>query len=173
MISSVSLSASDPRTIELPCFSSRILCLREDILDKEEVAKKFEQEDVVLHEFQQLQKKDDDFSLLSNLFPQLDDTAYVPYCDLSFELSEEMEVQKEVTVRLPISSVNSLTEMPNPSCSGVSREFPSLTENVCTSLSCLCTLLTFCYCFYFFSLKQNSTCLIESNFQLTAGTWTC
>ncbi|XP_019162632.1 PREDICTED: lysine-specific demethylase JMJ706-like [Ipomoea nil] len=119
----------DPRSIELPCFTSRILCLREDILDKEEVAKKFEQEDAVLHAFQQLQKKDDDFSVLSNLFPQLDDTAYIPYCDLSFELSEEIEVQKEVTVRLPISSVNSSTEMPNPSCSGVSTEFPSFTGN--------------------------------------------
>lgn len=105
------------------------------------MAKKFEEEDVVLHEFQQLHKKDDDFSLLSNLFPQLEDSVYVPYCDLSIELTEEIEVPKEMTNRVPTSNVDCLTETPNPSSSGVST---SLTENVCTSFNCLGTL-SFCY----------------------------
>ncbi|VFQ90903.1 unnamed protein product [Cuscuta campestris] len=104
----------DPRSIELPCGSRRILCVREDVLEKEEAAKKFEEEDdAVLHEFQQLQKGDDDFSFLSKLFPELEDSAYIPYCDLSLELTEEAEVLKGETV----------------STSGVSKEFLSSTRN--------------------------------------------
>ncbi|PHU09872.1 hypothetical protein BC332_21732 [Capsicum chinense] len=34
--------SSDPRSLEFPCGSSRILCLREDILDMENAARHFE-----------------------------------------------------------------------------------------------------------------------------------
>ncbi|CAH9100863.1 unnamed protein product [Cuscuta epithymum] len=94
----------DPSSIELPCGSSRILCVREDIAEKEEVAKKFEEEGAVKHEVQNLNKIDDDFYVLPNLNHLQEGSFYSPYCDLNLELTEETEIAKEVTIHDPHSS---------------------------------------------------------------------
>lgn len=79
----------DPRSLHFPCGSSRILCLREDILDMEAAARQFELDKVVLHEVQQQSRKTDDFSLLVNMFPRAEDDGYVPYCEINFEWLED------------------------------------------------------------------------------------
>ncbi|KAF3656011.1 hypothetical protein FXO38_14412 [Capsicum annuum] len=54
--------SSDPRSLDFPCGSSRILCLREDILDMEDAARHFELD------------KDD---------------GYVPYCEINFDWTDD------------------------------------------------------------------------------------
>lgn len=107
----------DPWSLELPCGSNRTLCLREDILDMEDAAKKFEHEEVVLYEVQKLHRKSEDFLLISNLFPKVEDSDYVPYCDLSFELPGEVDSELERTVcktLLSMETGTSFSETPDP-----------------------------------------------------------
>ncbi|XP_016511421.2 LOW QUALITY PROTEIN: lysine-specific demethylase JMJ13 [Nicotiana tabacum] len=78
----------DPRSLDLPCGSSRTLCLREDFSDIETAARKFELDDVILHEIEQY-RESDDFSLLLNMFPRAEEEGYVPFCEIKFERSEE------------------------------------------------------------------------------------
>ncbi|KAM3291926.1 hypothetical protein P3S67_020215 [Capsicum chacoense] len=80
--------SSDPRSLDFPC-GSRILCLREDILDMEDAARHFELDKVVLHEVQQQSRKNDDFSLLLNMFPRAEDDGYVPYCEINFDWTDD------------------------------------------------------------------------------------
>lgn len=88
MISMMVVSLSDPRSLDLPCGSSRTLCLREDFSDIETAARKFELDDVILHEIEQY-RESDDFSLLLNMFPRAEEEGYVPFCEIKFERSEE------------------------------------------------------------------------------------
>ncbi|PHT97639.1 hypothetical protein BC332_33446 [Capsicum chinense] len=81
--------SSEPRSLDFPCGSSRILCLREDILDMEDAAGHFELDKVVLHEVQQQSRKNDDFSLLLNMFPRAEDDGYVPYCEINFDWTDD------------------------------------------------------------------------------------
>ncbi|KAF3676881.1 hypothetical protein T459_32276 [Capsicum annuum] len=81
--------SSDPRSLDFPCSSSRILCLKEDILDMEDAARHFELDKVVLHEVQQQSRKNDDFSLLLNMFPRAEDDGYVPYCEINFDWADD------------------------------------------------------------------------------------
>ncbi|PHU26314.1 hypothetical protein BC332_04646 [Capsicum chinense] len=81
--------SSDPRSLDFPCGSSRILCLREDILDMEDAARHFELDKVVLHEVQQQSRKNDDFSLLLNMFPRAEDDGYIPYCEINFDWADD------------------------------------------------------------------------------------
>ncbi|KAF3651441.1 hypothetical protein FXO37_18003 [Capsicum annuum] len=81
--------SSDPRSLDFPCSSSRILCLRRDILDMEDAARHFELDKIVLHEVQQQSKKNDDFSLLFNMFSRAEDDSYVPYCEINFDWAED------------------------------------------------------------------------------------
>ncbi|KAM3396658.1 hypothetical protein P3S68_000170 [Capsicum galapagoense] len=81
--------SSDPRSLDFPCGSSRILCLREDILDMEDTARHFELDKVVFHEVQQQSRKNDDFSLLLNMFPRAEDDGYVPYCEINFYWADD------------------------------------------------------------------------------------
>ncbi|VFR02149.1 unnamed protein product [Cuscuta campestris] len=84
----------DPRSLQLPCGRRRTLCLREDILNMEDASKKFEHEEVVLYEVQELLKKSEDFAILLNLFPEVNEGMdYVPYCDLHFEFPGEVDSQ--------------------------------------------------------------------------------
>lgn len=88
MIGLMVVSLSDPRSLDLPCGSSRTLCLREDFSDIETAARKFELDDVILHEIEQY-RESDDFSLLLNMFPRAEEEGYVPFCEIKFEWSEE------------------------------------------------------------------------------------
>ncbi|KAM3216196.1 hypothetical protein P3L10_025636 [Capsicum annuum] len=77
--------SSDLRSLDFPCGGSRILCLREDILDMKDAARHFKLDKVVLHEVQQQSRKNNDFSLLLNIFPRAEDDGYVPYCEINFD----------------------------------------------------------------------------------------
>ncbi|KAM3251313.1 hypothetical protein P3L10_005383 [Capsicum annuum] len=81
--------SSDPRSLDFPCGSSRIFCLREDILGMEDAARHFELDKVVLHEVQQQSRKNDDFSLLLNMFPRAEDDGYIPYCEINFDWADD------------------------------------------------------------------------------------
>ncbi|KAL3499985.1 hypothetical protein ACH5RR_039078 [Cinchona calisaya] len=77
----------DPKFLDLPCGGIQTLFLREDILDMEAVAKKFEQEKSILNEVQRHSRHNDDLILLSNIFPGAEANGYVPYRDVIFESS--------------------------------------------------------------------------------------
>lgn len=78
----------DPRSLGLPCIESPTLFLREDILDMESAAQKFEQKEDILHAVHQHFRNGDDFILLSNIFPNADRKAYIPYCEIECGSSE-------------------------------------------------------------------------------------
>lgn len=90
------VSSSDPRSLHFPCGSSRTLCLREDILDIETTARKFELDDNVLHDVAHYQEGDD-LALLLNMFPQAEEEGYVPYCEINFEWTVKAEDRVEQT----------------------------------------------------------------------------
>ncbi|KAM3200033.1 hypothetical protein P3L10_032393 [Capsicum annuum] len=80
---------SDPRSLDFPCGNSRILCLREDILDMEDAARHFELNKVILHGVQQQSRKNDDFSLLLNMFSRAEDDGCVPYYEINFDWADD------------------------------------------------------------------------------------
>ncbi|KAM3270869.1 lysine-specific demethylase isoform X1 [Capsicum chacoense] len=86
----------DPRSLHFPCGSSRTLCLREDILDIETAARKFELDDNVLHDVEHY-KEGSDFALLLNMFLQVEEEGYVPYCEINFEWTVKAEDWVEQT----------------------------------------------------------------------------
>ncbi|CAN4076063.1 unnamed protein product [Withania somnifera] len=103
----------DPRSLQFPCGSSRTLCLREDILDFENAARKFELDDNVLHDVEQY-KGSDDFVLL-NLVPQVEEVGYVPYCEINFEWKVKAGYWGEQTFheQAPNASVSSFEYVHN------------------------------------------------------------
>ncbi|KAK4349590.1 hypothetical protein RND71_032345 [Anisodus tanguticus] len=76
---------SDPRSLRFPCGSNRTLCLREDILDIETAARKFELDDVEQY------KETGDFAAHLSMFPQAEEEGYVPYCEINFEWKVKAE----------------------------------------------------------------------------------
>ncbi|KAM3322238.1 hypothetical protein P3S67_003389 [Capsicum chacoense] len=85
--------SSDPRSLDFPCSSSRILFLRGDILDMEDATRHFELDKIVLHEVQQQSRKNDDFSLLLNMCPRAKDNGYAPYCEINFDWADDLVKQ--------------------------------------------------------------------------------
>ncbi|XP_059641507.1 lysine-specific demethylase JMJ13-like isoform X2 [Cornus florida] len=78
------------KSLDFPCGGNHILFLREGISDMESVAKKFEQEDDILHEVRQHSGSGDDLFLLSYIFPRAEKDGYIPYCEINFELDLEI-----------------------------------------------------------------------------------
>lgn len=78
----------DPKLLALPCTKSQTLFLREDILDMESAAEKFEQEEDIIFDVQQHCRHGDDFVLLSSIFSTVDTKGYVPYSEITFGLNE-------------------------------------------------------------------------------------
>ncbi|KAK3041546.1 hypothetical protein RJ639_000680 [Escallonia herrerae] len=72
----------DAKSLDLPCGGSRTLFVREDISDMEAAAKKFEQEDDIMHEVQRC-KSGGDMSLLLKMFPKAEEDGYTPYCSIN------------------------------------------------------------------------------------------
>ncbi|KAL3360583.1 hypothetical protein AABB24_013819 [Solanum stoloniferum] len=104
----------DPRSLHFPCGSSRTLCLREDILDIETTARKFELDDNVLHDVGHYQEGDD-FALLLKMFPQVEEEGYVPYCEINFEWTVKAEDWVEQTFHEQASTApaSSIELVPN------------------------------------------------------------
>ncbi|KAJ8538734.1 hypothetical protein K7X08_030030 [Anisodus acutangulus] len=75
----------DPRSLRFPCGSNRTLCLREDILDIETAARKFELDDVEQY------KETGDFAAHLSMFPQAEEEGYIPYCEINFEWKVKAE----------------------------------------------------------------------------------
>ncbi|KAK3026690.1 hypothetical protein RJ639_041537 [Escallonia herrerae] len=72
----------DAKSLDLPCGGSRTLFVREDISDMEAAAKKFEQEEDIMHEVQRC-KSGGDMSLLLKMFPKAEEDGYTPYCSIN------------------------------------------------------------------------------------------
>ncbi|CAN4128108.1 unnamed protein product [Withania somnifera] len=100
----------DARLLDFPCGSSRTLCLREDIMDMETAARQFEQDKVVLHEVQEQSRKNEDFSLLLNMFPRAEDDGYVPYCEINFDWSED-SVEQVIYEEAPNASGSAVSDL--------------------------------------------------------------
>lgn len=90
----------DPKLLALPCVGKQTLFVREDIADLEAAAVKFEHGGVMMHEIHLSYMHRDDFTLLSDIFPEVGVDEYIAYC----ELKNQME---DASIR-----VNSLSEDP-------------------------------------------------------------
>ncbi|CAN4077271.1 unnamed protein product [Withania somnifera] len=103
----------DPRSLLFPCGSSRTLCLREDILDLETAARKFELDNNVLHDVKQY-KGSGEFALL-NMVLQAEEEGYVPYCEINFGRTVKAEdwVEKTFHEQASNASASSVEFVPN------------------------------------------------------------
>lgn len=77
----------DVDSLDFTCGKNRTLLLREDILDMEAAAMKFEQEDRVLQEIQKHDTSSDDSFLA---FKSGEEDGYSHYCEINFELNADM-----------------------------------------------------------------------------------
>ncbi|XP_041997121.1 lysine-specific demethylase JMJ706-like isoform X2 [Salvia splendens] len=77
----------DIKSIDLNCGGILTLSVREDILDMEAAARKFEQESMSL-EVEQCCRKSEDFVLLSSIFSGAESDSYIPYCEISQKTSQ-------------------------------------------------------------------------------------
>ncbi|KAA8525845.1 hypothetical protein F0562_007700 [Nyssa sinensis] len=109
------------KSLDLPCGSNFTLFLREDFSDMEAAAKKFEQDEDILHEVQQHCRSGDDLFLLANMFPKAEKDGYTPYCEIKLEL------------KLEISNTNDKSQQPG--CSSHHLPMSSSLENFRTEAS--------------------------------------
>ncbi|KAK9275026.1 hypothetical protein L1049_022284 [Liquidambar formosana] len=137
------------KSLDFECGSNRTLYLREDILEMEAAAKKFEKEDGIVVEIQKPAKSGDDLFILSNIFPSTKDDGYAPFCEINLELNPEIATTQDQSQELESSSHSQLelgcgaesfrTEVPDASisCSALTLcsftkpgEISSITNNV-------------------------------------------
>ncbi|GMH26776.1 hypothetical protein Nepgr_028619 [Nepenthes gracilis] len=85
----------------LPCGGSGTLFLRDDLSKMEDAAKKFEHQDIIVEEIQQL-VKNEDFDFLSSMFPCTGEDGCSPYCDLKLDT---IEVQPKKLEFIPNNEV--------------------------------------------------------------------
>ncbi|XP_076933023.1 lysine-specific demethylase JMJ13-like [Bidens hawaiensis] len=74
------------KQLNLPCGDKFTISVRDNILDLEDVAKRFEQEKDIINEAQIQSKVATDMILLSKLHPLTEHEAYSPYCKILFGL---------------------------------------------------------------------------------------
>ncbi|XP_073111647.1 lysine-specific demethylase JMJ13 isoform X2 [Elaeis guineensis] len=72
-----------------PCGHNHVVYSREDILNLEDVSKKFEQEDGILDEVQKQALEGDGSCPQPNLFQCTEGGGYKPYCEIKFEASPD------------------------------------------------------------------------------------
>ncbi|KAI8530512.1 hypothetical protein RHMOL_Rhmol11G0064900 [Rhododendron molle] len=92
------------KSLDFPCGHKRTLCLREDIYDMEDAAKKFEQEDDILCKAQQQYANGDDFFLLLNNLPTSEQDGYTPYCNINLYLNQETAKTEDLIQHLEYNS---------------------------------------------------------------------
>lgn len=83
--------------------------MREDILDMEAAAKQFEQEESMLHEVKEHCKKSEDFLLLSSIFSGVESDSYIPYCEISHEISQVQDNSGHQSSNPPLCDGNGST----------------------------------------------------------------
>lgn len=71
------------------CGASRIIFIKEDILELEVVSQKFEQEFGILDEAREQAQQVDDFLMWRHIFNCDEEDGYTPYCDVKIEASPE------------------------------------------------------------------------------------
>lgn len=81
------------------CGASRIIFMREDILELEAVSQKFEQEYGILDEAKKQAQQVDDFLMWPNIFLCDEEDEYTQYCDVKFEASPEFIEQDQGHLR--------------------------------------------------------------------------
>ncbi|XP_042393921.1 lysine-specific demethylase JMJ706-like isoform X1 [Zingiber officinale] len=79
------------------CGVSRLIYLREDIVELESLSWTFEHEDDLREEVHQLIQKSGNFGIWSKSFYNAEDV-YVPYCEINFEAISEASCNKHETV---------------------------------------------------------------------------
>ncbi|CAA2994583.1 Hypothetical predicted protein [Olea europaea subsp. europaea] len=79
----------DIKSLNLPCGGNPTLCVREDILDLEAAARRFEQEEDIRYEIQQ-DRNSEDSAQLAKMFSRAENDGYLPYCDINLEFNEEI-----------------------------------------------------------------------------------
>ncbi|KAI8021266.1 Lysine-specific demethylase JMJ706 [Camellia lanceoleosa] len=114
----------DIKSLDVPCGGNRTLCLREDILDMEAAAKKFEKEEDILCEAQQQGRSGGDLFLLSNEFPTAEQDGYSPYCEINFDLIPEIAKTQDQS----IGAENFKTELSYASLSSAASTLCSFLE---------------------------------------------
>ncbi|XP_047307181.1 lysine-specific demethylase JMJ706 [Impatiens glandulifera] len=67
------------------CGNKLTLYLRDDIIEMEDAAKKFELEDDVISDIQPPYRNSDDYFDLLSKFPKAEEDGYSPYCDINLE----------------------------------------------------------------------------------------
>ncbi|GLT80598.1 hypothetical protein SLA2020_520290 [Shorea laevis] len=81
----------DIKSLEFSCGDTHTLFLRDDVVEMEAAAKKFEQEDGLSKKIEQAKRDDDLFSYpLSNTFQTSVEDGYSPYCEIDFNLNHEV-----------------------------------------------------------------------------------
>ncbi|GLT58549.1 hypothetical protein SLA2020_314340 [Shorea laevis] len=123
----------DIKSLEFSCGNSHTLFLRDDVVELEAAAQKFEQEDDLSKEIEQQSKCDDDsFSYpLSNTFQTSAEDGYYPYCEINFNLNYGIDTvtvgQSEEHV---CPTLYKDTEVTDGSSSFAASTFCSFTEQV-------------------------------------------
>ncbi|KAK9272983.1 hypothetical protein L1049_003363 [Liquidambar formosana] len=84
---------TDAGSLKCQCGTNRILFLREDISEMENVAQKFEQDEGILQEVQQEIKCGDDMCLPPNMIPCIKD-GYTPYSEVMF-IDDQIRVKRK------------------------------------------------------------------------------
>ncbi|CAK9187295.1 unnamed protein product [Ilex paraguariensis] len=94
------------KSLDLPCGGKCTLFVTEDISDMEAAAKKFEQNEDVLHEVQQHCRSGADMFLLLNMFPRAAEDGYTPYCKINSVLNQELANNKDTLQQTQCTSLN-------------------------------------------------------------------
>lgn len=99
----------DIKSLDLSCGGILALSVREDILDMEAAAKQFEQEESMLHEVKEHCNKSEDFLLLSSIFSGVESDSYIPYCEISHEISQVQDNSGHQSSNPPLYDGNGST----------------------------------------------------------------
>ncbi|KAF8380738.1 hypothetical protein HHK36_028228 [Tetracentron sinense] len=81
-------------SLKCSCGSNHVLFLKEDLLEMEAVAHKFEQEEGILQEVQH-QIECDELYLQLNMLPCNEKDGYTPYCEIKFQLNLEIDIKTQ------------------------------------------------------------------------------
>ncbi|KAL2455097.1 Transcription factor jumonji (jmj) family protein/zinc finger (C5HC2 type) family protein [Abeliophyllum distichum] len=80
----------DMKSLHLPCGGNPTLCVREDILNLEAAARRFEQEEDIRYEIKQQDRNGEESAQLAKMFSRAENDGYLPYCEINLEFNEEI-----------------------------------------------------------------------------------
>ncbi|OWM64167.1 hypothetical protein CDL15_Pgr018738 [Punica granatum] len=128
-----------PKPLESSCGRSRMLCLRDDILEMEGAARRFEQEEEIMLGIHEEISSDDELYPIREWPTSADEDEYFPYCDIKFDSNgqtpasmdphlQELEPVVDWTLRPEAQETSRVCLPPKP----------ELAENISTSRDKIC-----------------------------------